>query len=72
MSRDVRTCIRNSQACNKEQRLRALTNAGYIYIDSNDQIFVLNFGSNKVIPLETNLRWKQILNSNEGIHAEKL
>ena len=58
LTRDGQKVIRRFKAVNKEQRLRGHS---FISLDSDDRVFVIDPGNQRVILLDSNLKWNQVL-----------
>lgn len=73
LSRDGQNIICNFQPENKEQRFNCslFESDFYFCIDSHDQVFVAHPENDRIVLLDSNLRWKQILISTTKETNEK-
>lgn len=61
VSRDGKTIVRSYTFRNKQERLVLYSTGGYLAMDSDDRVFVADIGNNRVILLNSDLKWDRIL-----------
>lgn len=61
VSGDGKTIVRSYTFRNKQERLMLYSTGGYLAMDSDDRVFVADIGNNRVILLNSDLRYDRIL-----------